>query len=344
MTVDAELRSERPQRILFCRTDRLGDVLLSLPCALLAKRLFPDCRVDFLVQRYTAPLIRMVPFVDGLFEIDQEMTTKNISDMLTSENFDAAIALYPEFRLAKALRAAGIGVRSGIAYRWYAPLFTYHHREHRKANIKHELEYNLSLTFATFFRQGRWEEVLPPEEIYPFDIRIPDEANNRLSRILDAVHEADRKIVAIHPGGSGSAHRWPVKSYCALAKKLAAETGALLVVTGVEEELELCHEVSCAAEGSTLNLCHRLSLEELASLYSRCDLLLTNSTGPLHLARALGIQVLGLFPSDPTMTPIRWGPYGLPSNAMTLPSGKSIECLEIKSVLNRALELLEGNA
>jgi ADP-heptose:LPS heptosyltransferase len=330
-----------PERLLICRTDRLGDVLLALPCMQLVKKLFPECRVDFLVQSYTAPIVRMVAGVDDVLDVSRDAASRSIRNLLKPHHYDTAVVLFPEFRLAKALRSAGIKVRAGIAYRWYSSWFTYRHREHRKDNLKHEAEYNLSLICAALSTKGQWEDILPPGEIFPLQMTIPEAVNLRLARILESVHRAGRKIVAIHPGGGGSAYRWPAASYVELARRLAAESDAILVVTGVEAELELCHEVSSAAEGSALNLCNQLSLEELTCLYSRCDLLLTNSTGPLHLARAIGRPVLGLFPNDPAMTPKRWGPYGLPESVMTPPNGKPMIDLNVEVVLQRIMTLLE---
>jgi ADP-heptose:LPS heptosyltransferase len=327
--------SRLPQRVLLCRTDRLGDLVLALPCANLVKTIFPHCQVDLLVSAYTAPVARLFTGADHVLEVEDI----GLSRRLRAGNYNTAIALFPSFSIARALVAARIPNRAGIAYRWFSPLFTYRHPEHRKQNLKHEAEYNLSLTYAALAQEGRWEEVLSPDRLFPLNLKAPEEAIQRAAGWINAT--AGEKVVALHPGGSGSARRWGSQSYAELAGRLGQRPDLRLVVTGGVGEKELCHIITHSAGARAVNLCGRLNLPELAALFRRCDLLITNSTGPLHLARALGCKVLGLFPNDSSMTPKRWGPYGLPESVLTAPAGQRMEYLEPLSVMMHALDQLE---
>ncbi len=302
------------ERILLCRTDHLGDVVLALPCALLLKRLYPQCRLSFLSSSYTAPVVRLLSCIDEVIEIDR---AARLADEIKSRRF-------------------------GTAYRWYSFLFNARHKEHRKHNLKHELEYNLSLTFSACGTRGRWQDYLPPENIFPLALNIPDESVRRATVLLDELDRGYEKIIAIHPGGSGSAHRWPLESFCELARRLAFNSKIGVIVTGVEKESHLCEAVSRVAGSKAQNLCGKLSLLELAGILKKVNLLVANSTGPLHLGRALGTSVLGLFPSDPAMSPVRWGPYGQPDHALTPPGKKPITALTVETVFSRVQELLGG--
>lgn len=335
-------RVQEIKKILLCRTDRLGDVILSLPCAVLLKRLFPLCNVTFLVQPYTAPVVRIFNSVDQVIEYEPKTSTKTLGQRLLTEQFDAAIALYPRFWLARSLKAASIQLRAGTAYRYYSLSFNYRHKEHRKENVKHEAEYNLSLTYSTFFNDGNWEKLLRPDELFPLNLKIPEAANHKITSIIGAAREIPRKVVIIHPGGSGSAHRWSIASFANLAKRFAKETNALILVTGIEEERALCEEVCQAAAGNCLNLCAKLSVVELAELLKQGDLLVTNSTGPLHLGRAVGAAVLGLFPSSPSMSPVRWGPYRQLERVITPHNYGEMRDISVESVLARARIILES--
>jgi len=327
------------ERILLCRTDHLGDVILALPCALLLKRLYPKCRLSFLTSSYTASVVRLLSCIDEVIEIDR---AARLADEIKSRRFGAAVALYPEFRLAKALRRAKVPLRIGTAYRWYSFLFNARHKEHRKHNLKHELEYNLSLTFSACGARGRWQDYLPPENIFPLALNLPDESVRRATVLLDELGRGYEKIIAIHPGGSGSAHRWPLESFCELARRLAFNSKIGIIVTGVEKESHLCEAVSRAAGSKAQNLCGKLSLLELAGILKKVNLLVANSTGPLHLGRALGTSVLGLFPSDPAMSPVRWGPYNQPDNVLIPPPEQPMSNLTVETVLSRVQDLLGG--
>jgi ADP-heptose:LPS heptosyltransferase len=327
-----------PRRILLCRTDRLGDVILALPCATLLKAIFPECRISFLARSYTASVAHMQNAVDDVIEYDAGESARSLAGTLLDREFDAAIMLLPEFKIARALRLARIPIRAGISYRWYASLFTYRHKEHRKLNLRHEAEYNLSLTYATFIKQGSWSEVLPPDMLFPLKLEIPDHAAKKVATTITPV--AGKKMVALHPGGGGSAHLWPLESYCELAKALKDKPNLALMITGGYNELNACRILSGAAGPGAQNLCGQFNHPQLAALYKQCALVVTNSTGPLHLARAVGAPVLGLFPSDPGMTPKRWGPYGLPDSTLTPPPGKAMQHLAVETVLKRVLEIV----
>ncbi len=329
-----------PKRILLCRTDRLGDVILSLPCVTLLKRMFPDSRICFLARSYPATIIQMHADVDDVIEYHADENAVELERVLRDHRFDAAIALYPERRVAQLLKRASVPIRAGIAYRWHSRLFTYRHREHRKDNLRHEAEYNLNLVYATFASEGNWENVLPPEALFPLPLEIPQKIESRITRLRDDLCQGGRRLVVLHPGGGGSAHRWPAQNYAELAKALSRLEDVALVISGISSERDLCKRIHEAGAERCINLCGDLNLQELAALFHHSDLLITNSTGPLHLGRAVGAQVIGLFPSLHAMSPRRWGPYGMLENALTAPKGKGMGAISVPDVLQKATEIL----
>jgi ADP-heptose:LPS heptosyltransferase len=329
-----------PEKVLLCRTDRLGDVILALPCAALIKRMFPESRVGFLVREYTAPIVELCEPVDDVIRLSNDFSLPVITDTLKDANYDTAVVLFPHPKVALALFKARIPIRAGTAYRWCSIFFNRRHREHRKDNIKHEVEYNLTLTYAAFNRDGNWKDLLSPDKLYPMNFRFPESVQTKIDERFPEFITDDRTVVAIHPGGSGSAHRWEVEKYALLARRLAAEKNFPLIITGTLTEEQLCLRVERSIRGKVLNLCEKLTLPELAVIYRRCRLLITNSTGPLHLGRAVGTPVLGLFPSNPGMSPVRWGPYGLPNNVLQPPDDAPINQLDVETVYRKILTLL----
>ena len=330
-----------PKRILLCRTDRLGDVILSLPCATLLKRMFPDSRICYLARAYPVPIIQMHAHVDDVIEYEPRERSSELEQILRDRQFDAAVALYPARPIARLLKDAGIPLRAGIAYRWHSRLFTYRHREHRKHNLRHEAEYNLNLTYAAFSPEGNWENLLPPEELFPLPLELPPKIDARVAKLRDELCQGHRKLIVLHPGGGGSAHRWPSQNYEDLAKALGQRENLALVIGGISSERELCRQVHEAAGVKSSNLCGEINLQELAALLHHSDLLITNSTGPLHLARAMGTKVIGFYPSIHAMSPRRWGPYGMLENALTAPAGQGMEAIPVARVLQKAREILD---
>ena len=331
----------RPKRILLCRTDRLGDVILSLPCATLLKRMFPDSRICFLARAYPVPIIQMHADVDDVIEYEPQENSPEMERILRDRQFDAAVALYPERQVAHLLKNADIPLRAGIAYRWHSRLFTYRHREHRKHNLQHEAEYNLNLAFAAFSTEGNWENLLPPETLFPLPLELPQKIEARMANLRAELCQSNQRLVILHPGGGGSAHRWPAQNYADLAKALCQRENLALMISGISSERELCRQIHEAAGGKSANLCAELNLQELASLLHHGDLLITNSTGPLHLARAVGTRVIGLYPSIHAMSPRRWGPYGMLDKALTAPADRGMEAIPVARVLQKIREILD---
>ncbi|MFH1861646.1 MAG: glycosyltransferase family 9 protein [bacterium] len=328
------------KRILVCRTDKLGDVILALPSALLVKRMFPDSRISFLAQPYTAPLVRLFSGVDEVLEFSPNVAACSLTPQIEAGHFDAAIVLYPTYIVARAVQKASIPLRAGIAYRWYSRLFTYRHKEHRKHNLKHELEYNLTLTYRAFLQQGDWKDYLDPAEIIPLEFTYPQSIAERIKATAAEWSAGVDHLIILHPGGGGSAHRWSLEHFIKLAQDLRNGLNCRIILTGIESERNLCDSIKDAVGARAVNLCGQLSLSELACVLRYADLLVTNSTGPLHLCRAVGTEVIGLFPSDHAMSPVRWGPYGKPDGALTPPPGKTMVDLSVEQVLNRLIELL----
>ncbi|HEU5422528.1 MAG TPA: glycosyltransferase family 9 protein, partial [Nitrolancea sp.] len=100
-------------------------------------------------------------------------------------------------------------------------------------------------------------------------------------------------LVALHPGSSDVRRRWPTEGFAAVGVTLARH-GARLVVTGGADERELAETVAAGIPGARA-LVDALSLGGLAGLFARCDLVVANDTGPLHLARAVGAATVGLY-------------------------------------------------
>ena len=137
-----------PEKILIVRTDRIGDVVLSLPMAELVKKKYPDCKVAYFIRDYTSPLIDGNPFIDEVVvaeESNGEILFKKNLEKIKSKNFDTCVVVNPTLKISLTLFFAGIKNRIGTGYRWYSFLFNKKVFEHRKYAEKHELEYNVNL-------------------------------------------------------------------------------------------------------------------------------------------------------------------------------------------------------
>jgi ADP-heptose:LPS heptosyltransferase len=222
--------------------------------------------------------------------------------IIKEKSFDSAIVVYPRLRLAWLMFRSGIPLRIGTGYRYYSFLFNRRVYEHRRDAKRHEVEYNLNLLAEL--------GCSVPQEEMKFEIDIPPELQARVERLLYLLRvDRTKELIVIHPGSGGSAREWPVEFFGLLAVKLITERGAQIIVTGGKGEERKVAAVLLATRGLAIPLVNKLGLKELASLVRSAHLFISNSTGPLHLAVAMGTPVVGLFPQIIPLSARRWGPY-----------------------------------
>jgi len=306
-------RSQRrlPQqlkRILVVRTDRLGDVVLTLPVLSLLRRHFPQVHIGMLLRRYTGAIVLGNPHLGSVQWYDDGGGRIPFGRMLRrikKECYDAVVVVHPTFRIALLAFLAGIPLRVGSGYRYYSILFNRRVFEHRRGGERHEAEYNVRL-LETFGIPDPLSD--GPLE---FSVVIADDERELAEAKLRSlgVREGRRRII-IHPGSGGSAKDWPVEHFSLLAQKLSMITENQILVTGSGSERNLVQSVVDAAGEAAVDLGGKCTVRELAAVIDGADLFVSNSTGPLHIASVLGTPVLGFYSQIPGMGPGRWGPYG----------------------------------
>jgi len=292
-------------KILIVRTDRIGDVTLTLPLASFLKRHFPRAVVSFLSREYTKAIPESCENIDEtltLVEKDGKTDFFATLDMLRKRKFDVAIVARPTFEIAMLLFLAGIRIRVGTGYRWYSFLFNRKVYEHRRRGEKHELEYNVNL-----LKPLGIEETVNKESVV-FGIHIDEESKHKVLKYLSGNgFNPFFSTVIIHPGSGGSAIDLPLDKLKDLTNRLARELHVNIIITGSEKEKELCKEFE--VNEKIINTAGVFDLKELMSLISLSKLLIANSTGPIHLAAALEKNVIGFYPPVKELSPMRWGPY-----------------------------------
>jgi ADP-heptose:LPS heptosyltransferase len=339
------------KHVLVMRTDRIGDVLLTTPIAEAIKRNRPGWRVTFLVRKGLAELVLCHPGVDGVIAIaDGDRSWDEplrILGRFRRERVDVALAVSPTLRNALAAWLARVPVRIGTRYRAWSFLFNRRVAHHRRPSEKHEVEYNFDLLEPLGIRPGGEAPRIEVPEWAASPVR------ETLEREVPAA--AAGRIVAVHPGSGGSSVDWPPECFAALVDRLSSRGDVTVLLTGSREEKARVGDVAGRVDGSTpVRLDGRLSLVGLAALYRECDLLVANSTGPLHLAMAVGTPVVGLYCRLPTRHPTRWGPYGPTPHAVLTPDetvcadcakgrapGDCMAGIDPEAVARAAFELLD---
>jgi len=295
----------KPKNILIVRTDRIGDVVLSIPMAELVKKKYPNCRITYFIRNYTSDLLDGNPYIDEVIvadESDGEILFGENMGKIKSKHFDTCIVVNPTLRISLMMFLAGIKNRIGTGYRWYSVLFNQKVYEHRKYGDKHELEYNINLLAKFGIANG-----IPDDEIN-FYLKVDDDSSTKVDSLLkDNGIKFGNKIIIVHPGSGGSSVDLPKEKLIEFTGLLATIDKVSIIITGSKSESELCKEFEI--NKSVINLSGKLDISSLIALIGKSNIFISNSTGPMHIAAALGVYVIGFFPKILACSQKRWGPY-----------------------------------
>ena len=314
---------ENINRILVVRTDRIGDVVLSLPVVTALRRRYPKAYIAMLVNSAIREVVEDHPDLDEIL-LDDGDGVRGFFDLvkkIRKKKFNAAVLLHPTFRLAFALALAGVVWRIGTGYRIYSFLFNKRVLEHRKKSLRHEVDYNLSLASVLGADSSKVE----------FNFPVSEEASRKIEELFGEMGITSKKaIVVLHPGSRGSALDWPVSYFAQLADRLVRDSHAQVIVTGGKGEEKVVSEVLKGTSGKIWGIVGRLNLKELAALLKQVDLLIANSTGPLHIGVAVGTEVIGFYPPLIPASVRRWGPYRREMSAFVPDLPECTKCIKSK--------------
>ncbi len=337
--------SDQKLRILIVRTDRLGDVVLTLPMARAIKHASPASHVAFLAREYTRPIVERSPDVDEILAAEPELPIRKLIAIFRGAKAGVAFFPSPRFRLVLAAWIARIPKRVGTGYRWYSLLFTHRIFEHRKTAERHEAEFNirmLSVLGISVPEISRLEE----GALLTIRLRNPERAavGEWLARRLG---NSSAKFAVLHVTNGGSTHPWPIHNFAELGRRMAEQYGLTIILTGLRQEEKELESMANSIESSTASpgSAHVFaghSLPELAALVERAEVVVASGTVPGHLASALGANTIGLFPLPLALSKARWGFRGLrarnlsPDPVPGCPTCEHCTCmerLEVRSVM-----------
>ncbi|OPX35250.1 hypothetical protein B1H10_01695 [candidate division KSB1 bacterium 4484_188] len=294
--------------ILIVRTDRIGDVVLTTPAIKLLHAQYPSARISFLTRKYSASLLYHHQYLDGVILYQPEekhrgfMGHLRLGKELKEKSFDLAFLMYPTPGLALSLWMAEIPFRIGTGFRWYSFLFNKKIYEHRKYGLRHELEYNLALL-------GDFIPKIPQPDEIEFSLRVDENLiNRRTDALLHA--EIDGKYIIVHPGSGNSAPKLPVETFSRIVSYLSSKTDATIIIAGNKSEEPLLGEIKSHQRKETkIKVISNWDLETYMAVISGSSLFISNSTGPLHIARAFDIPLISFYCPATPCSPRRWGPY-----------------------------------
>jgi lipopolysaccharide heptosyltransferase II len=296
------------RRILLLRLERIGDLLMTLDAVALVRASWPDAHVDLAVGSWNAPLARLIPGINDVLTLDvpwlaREGTGQRWPELmrraraLKPNRYDLVVNFEPDIRSNVLAWLIGAPRRVGYWTGGGGPLLTQAETFDPAAHVGVNAE---RLVRAAADAMGT---PVPSARGGAARIQVPDAARARAHALAGNLRHP---IVGVHVSGGRESKQWHLDRFADVARRLARDRGASIVLTGSDSDRAMVARV--AAELSDIqpvNAAGALDLVELAGLLATLDVFVTSDTGPMHLASAVGTPVVALFgPADPR----RYGP------------------------------------
>jgi lipopolysaccharide heptosyltransferase II len=348
------------KKILCIRLDALGDVLMSTPAIRAIKESLPDCRITLLTSPSGARVAPLIPLVDESIAYESpwmkasRLRQDNHPDFamisrLQEGEFDAAIifTVFSQNPLPAAFLAYLAGIPLRLAYCRENPyqLLTHWVRETEpQAGIRHEVARQLDLVATVGFKtleQG-------------LSLQVPEAADRSVESLLrDMELSTGKPWVVIHPGATAPSRRFRPDGFAEVARTLYLDFGIWTIFTGVRKERSLVEGIQEIMAVPSHNLAGELSLAEMAALLKAAPLLISNNSGPVHIAAAVGTPVVDLY----ALTNPQHTPWNVPHRVLnrdvpckycfkSICPEKHHHCLDLVTadeVVEAALDLLEAS-
>ncbi|MAT39501.1 MAG: hypothetical protein CL946_07840 [Ectothiorhodospiraceae bacterium] len=330
------------QNILVIRQhNQLGDMLCVVPLLHALRKTYPKAKISLLARPLNAEILRGSPFLDEVIVYDKfkffdspvavlsfgrDLRDRGFDLVLVPSTVSMSVTSDVLAFLTRCKRRIGPGSLNG---KKNVTGFLYNHREHldwRDEPWTHQAQRNLDIASILVLEKVRLQPA----------IGLADE---ELRHGRDLVN--DRKgnapiVIGFHPGAAKIPNRWDALNFAEIANRCAEIYGAHLVISAGPNDTEPLAQMKAHLDNDAL-IALNLPIREVASIIAACDLFVTNDTGIMHVAAAVGTTTLSLFGPTP---PLEWAPPGS-KHRFILGRNDDVQTITVDRVWENVMELAE---
>ncbi len=341
------------KNILIVRTDRIGDVVLTTPAIQALREACPSAKISILVAPQTKSIVQGNPYLDQVIVYDFKGKDRGFFGFwrftfkLMRMNFDLAINYHVKNRTNALLFFSGIPLRVGFKNKKLGFFLNKTILDTRVMGAKHESEYCLDLIKSLG---------MDIDKKYSIYASIDNESEKWTDKLLTEYNIADEKLVAIHPGASCISKRWPPILFSQVIDQIVLNYKIKVIVIGAGDNQLIAEEVIAGCKSSIIDFTGKTSVSHLISLLKRCSLLISNDSGPVHLAAGVGTPVVSIFGrNQPGLSVMRWRSLGYKDISLHKDVGckeclahncqigfQCLKAIEVRDVVNAANRILNS--
>ncbi|MBP5371279.1 MAG: lipopolysaccharide heptosyltransferase II [Bacteroidales bacterium] len=274
-------------KILVFRLSSIGDIVLTTALLRCLRNTFPDAQIDFVVKKQFADILRCVPFVSNVIELDSKKGFSEllaIRNQLRNEQYDVALDIHKNWRSLFVCNTIGakqvFRFNKHVFRRWVLTTF---HKDIYKEVRPVYLRFIDAAQQIGVVPDGKYTELVVPEQLGKSMKDIFAQANISF----------EKRIIALCPGASFSNKQWQVEKFQQLAKRVVLDFDAQVILLGGKKESEMCESI--ASESGAVSFAGKFDLSQSIAALSMVSLTVANDTGMLHVSEALGVPVVGIY-------------------------------------------------
>ncbi|QDU61805.1 ADP-heptose--LPS heptosyltransferase 2 [Planctomycetes bacterium Pan216] len=300
----APLSTVHARRICLIKPSSLGDVIQSLPILAALRCRFPRAKISWVVNSSYVSLIEPVEGLDEVIPFERDhFRSVGVGSLnrlraflkdLHAKHFDLVVDLQGLFRSGLMTWASGASLRIGLASSREGASLSYTH-------VVNDLP-KQQPAVARYWRVAELLGVGHWPKTFPLGISVEEQA--RAKELLDGL---PGPLLALNPGSRWDTKRWPAERFAEAANRYFGDRPGSCVVLGAPDEVDVAERLVAKLDRPHRNLAGKTSLRELVAILDACDVMLTNDSGPMHVAAAVGTPTVSVFTCT---SPERAAPFG----------------------------------
>jgi heptosyltransferase-2 len=290
-----DFNADRVEKLLIRAVNWVGDAVMTTPAIGAIRESFPRAEITLLANPLVTQLFSPHVWVDRVITFDRNGAHKGLSGrirlaaQLRKQAFDAAVILPNSFESSLIPWLAGIPVRLGKTGDGRGFMLTGSFRPDEQMPVVHEVEYYLELM--------RHFGITGEARVPHLTVTLEEDQGAAL-RLAEQGITADDFVIGVNPGAAfGSAKRWSPERFAEVAGRLAGAWNAKVIIFGGPGETDIADGIEQHLAGLCCNVAGKTNLRELMALIHRCNFLVTNDSGPMHIAAACGVPLVAIFGS-----------------------------------------------
>lgn len=321
------------KKILIVNVNWLGDTLFVMPLIKALREHYSESSVTVLTHPRCREILEVSPHIDEIILYDEKGRNKHllskfaVISQLKSKKFDTAFILRKSLSRSMLLFLSKIPERIGYDNKRAGFLLTKKIPVPKK--VLHKAEYFLGLARAV--------GVIPEKSNYEF--AVSDAVRVKAEEILKETGlKEGEDFIVMNAGGNWDLKRWPVENFAELGDAIHDRFGIKVILTGADKDIELCGKISDLMKHKPLLLCGKTDLKALAAIFKKARWVISNDSGPMHIAAGVGANLVALFgPTSPEIT----GPYGkVASVVLHKDVGCELPCYKLSCGDNRCMKAI----